>query len=240
MIELKNVTKKYKIPHEKKDTLFEILLGYIKRQNNYEILHALRDVTFTIKKGETVGIIGKNGSGKTTLLKVISGITKPTKGTVNVHGKLSPFLSLGVGFHGELTAKENLRLHGAILGLRRDELKRKMDKIFKFANVEKFKDTKLKKFSSGMTARLAFSIMIESDSDIILLDEIFAVGDKDFRPKCEEVMYRYRDEKRTILIADHSLDRVTGFCKKTIVMDKGRVVRIGPTKKMVRYYEREV
>ena len=240
MIKLKNVTKTYEIPHEKRDTLFEILMGYFKEQNKYEIFHALKDVSFTINRGETVGIIGRNGSGKTTLLKIIAGIMEPTKGKVEIEGKIAPFLSLGVGFHEELTAKENLYLYGALLGFTRKEMKRKNNRIFRFAGVEKFRDTKLKKFSTGMVARLAFSVMIETDPEILLLDEIFAVGDKDFKPKCIKVLNRYKKEGKTVLLATHSLDVIKKYCEKTIALEKGRIEKMGPTKEVVKYYEKDI
>jgi lipopolysaccharide transport system ATP-binding protein len=238
MIKLKKVTKTYKIPHEKRDTLFEILLGYIKDQNRYETFNALEDISFTLNRGETVGIVGRNGSGKTTLLKVIAGIIKPTEGEVLT--KVAPFLSLGVGFHDELTAKENLHIYGALFGMKRKEIALKADRIFRFAGVEKFRDTKLKKFSTGMIARLAFSIMVETDPDILLLDEIFAVGDKDFKPKCEEILSKYKKKGKTVLLSSHSLETVKKYCEKTIVLDKGRIVRIGPTREVVKYYEEKV
>jgi len=239
MIEVRHVTKTYRIPHEKKDTLFETLLGYFKEQKRYEYFNALDDITLTINEGKTVGIIGRNGSGKTTLLKIIAGIIKPTKGDVIVSGKVSPFLSLGTGFHSELTARENLYLYGAILGFTRNEMKERIERILNFAGVNRFRDTKLKNFSTGMAARLAFSVMVETTPDILLLDEIFAVGDKDFKPKCVSIMNKYKKEGKTVLIATHSLEVVKKYCDITVALERGRIEKMGTTKEVVKFYEKK-
>jgi len=237
MIEVKGLTKLYKIPHEKKDTLFETMLGYIKDQLVYEDFYALKDITFKINKGEMIGLIGKNGSGKTTLLKILAGIVPPTSGSFEIKGKIAPFLSLGVGFHPELTAKENLYLQGAILGISRREIKEKFEPIFRFAGVEKFKDMKLKNFSAGMVARLAFALMIQTDPDVLLLDEIFAVGDKDFRPQCLAIFEKYKQEGKTIIFASHSLDTIAEYCDRTILLHEGKIEMFGETKKVLDYYQ---
>ncbi|MGM5481675.1 MAG: ABC transporter ATP-binding protein [Nanobdellota archaeon] len=203
----------------------------------YETIEPLQNINLKIGEGEVIGLIGKNGSGKTTLLKVIAGIIKPTRGTVETKGKIAPFLSLGVGFHDELTAKENMFLYGAILGFTRKQMRKKASKIFRFANVEEFADLKLKNYSSGMIARLAFAIMVESNPDILLLDEIFAVGDKDFRPKCREVFDEYRKKGKTIILASHSLGSIKEFCDKTIWIDKGIIRAFGDNDEIIKQYE---
>jgi len=238
MITLKNITKTYNIPHVKRTTLFEQLIGYITNRVSYEKFNALENITFKIPKGQVIGLIGKNGSGKTTLLKIIAGINKPTSGTIQVKGKVAPFLGLGVGFHGELTAKENIFLYGAILGIPRSEIQQKLGKILSFAEVDNFQDLKLKRFSSGMIARLAFATMIETNPDILLLDEIFAVGDKDFKPKCEEIFKTYTQQGKTIILASHSLQSIENNCAHTILLDKGKIVAQGNTKDVLeKYYQ---
>jgi len=238
MIEVNNLTKQYKIPHEKRNTFFETMISYIKNQMEWETFYALKNVSFKIKKGEIIGLIGKNGSGKTTLLKILSGITPATSGSFKTKGKIAPFLSLGIGFHHELTAKENLYLYGAILGLSRKETKEKLDEIFEFAEVEKFQDMKLKKFSSGMQARLAFSMMIQSNPEILLIDEIFAVGDKDFKPKCISVFQRYKKQGKTIIFSSHSLDTIEKYCDRVIFLKNGEVADIGEPKSVVKKYKK--
>jgi len=237
MIEANGLTKLYKIPHEKRITLFETLLGYIKNQMSYEDFYALKDINFSIKNGEMIGLIGKNGSGKTTLLKILSGIAPPSGGTFRIEGNVAPLLSLTVGFHGELTAQENLYLYGAILGMSRKTIRENLGKVFAFAGVERFKDMKLKNFSAGMTARLAFAMMIQTDPDVLLLDEIFAVGDKDFRPQCLTIFDEYKKRGKTIVFASHDLAVVRGYCERTILLDEGKMKIFGETPKVLEIYK---
>ncbi len=238
MIQALHLTKLYKIPHEKRATLFETVLGHLRNQMSYEDFYALRDVSFEIKRGEMVGLIGKNGSGKTTLLKILAGIVPSTSGTFAVNGKVAPLLSLSVGFHHELTAEENLYLYGAILGMPRKTIRTSLTHVFRFAGVERFKDMKLKNFSSGMVARLAFAMMVQTDPDILLLDEIFAVGDKDFIPQCLEVIEDYRRRGKTILIASHNLETVSKYCSRTMLLEGGEIKIFDETKKVVEAYEK--
>ncbi|MEX1013701.1 MAG: ABC transporter ATP-binding protein [Candidatus Paceibacterota bacterium] len=236
MIKINNLSKKYNIPHERKNTFFEMMLGYIKSQIDWEEFYALKDISFEIKKGEIIGLIGKNGSGKTTLLKIISGIIPPTEGKVEIDGKVAPFLSLGIGFHHELTAKENLYIYGAVLGLTRKEVNEKLSHILDFAGVKRFEDTKLKHYSSGMQARLAFSMMIQTDPEILIVDEIFAVGDKDFRPKCISVFQEYKEKNKTVLFSSHSLRTIKNFCDRVILLEDGKITKIGNPEDVVNYY----
>ncbi len=237
VIIIEKLTKKYRIPHIKKDTLFDYLIGYIRNQITYEDFNVLNNITITINKGETVGIIGKNGSGKTTLLKIIAGIISPTKGSIKTKGKIAPFLGLGVGFHPELSALENIYLYGAILGIKRKKMSKRVEHILTLAGVKRFEDMKIKHFSSGMVARLAFAVMIETKPDILLLDEIFAVGDKDFKPQSERIMKKYKEQGKTILFATHSLSMIKKHCDKTLLLDKGNVLAFGPTKKILEKYK---
>ena len=237
MIEATHIFKLYKIPHEKRVTLFETILGYIKNQISHEDFYALRDISFSISQGEIIGLIGKNGSGKTTLLEILSGIIAPTSGTYHIQGTVAPLLGLSVGFHHELTAQENLYLYGAIIGIPRKKIKENIHHVLHFAGVERFKDMKLKHFSSGMIARLAFAAMVQSDPDVLLLDEIFAVGDKDFKPQCLSVFDEYKKRGKTIILASHDLEVVRNYCGRTILLDGGRLVSFDETSKVLASYK---
>jgi len=236
MIEFNHVSKKYKIPIEKKITIFETMMGHVTRQMMYEDFYALKDVTFRVEQGEVIGLIGKNGSGKTTLLKILGGVLFPTEGSFVTNGKIAPFLSLGVGFHHELTARENLYLYGAILGMSRGEINKKLSDIFDFAGVGRFKDVKLKNFSTGMIGRLAFSLMIQTDPDILLLDEIFAVGDKDFIPQSVAVLEEYKTKGKTIILASHDLRFISKYCTRVLFLEHGNLKSFGNSDEVINMY----
>jgi lipopolysaccharide transport system ATP-binding protein len=225
---LSNVDKVFRISHERGDTLFSkfnTMLNKIK----YENFYALKDISLNIEKGECIGIVGENGSGKSTLLKIISRILVPTKGKVTTNGRIVPLIELGVGLQDDLTAKENIFLYGAIMGLKRNEIKEKFNKIINFSELKKFIDTKLRSFSSGMRVRLAFSIAIETNPEILLLDEIFAVGDREFQERSLEVLNNFKNQGKTILLASHNLKSIKGFCEKTILLYKGRLIKFDKT-----------
>src|SRR4030067_1779740 len=208
-IVVSNVSKMFRIPHEKKTTLFENIAGMFYNTNKgYEEFIALKDINFIVKKGEAIGIIGENGSGKSTLLKIISNILRPTSGSVRVNGKITSFLELGVGFQPDLTAKENIYVYGAVMGLSDRDIDERLDEILEFSGLERFKDTKLKNLSSGMQVRLAFATAIQTDPEILMMDEVLAVGDMDFQQKCLDVFQRYLKEKRTILFVSHDMNSV--------------------------------
>ena len=222
-INITNLSKVFKIPHDKSYGIKSATIGFIKRQTKYEKLYALNNINLSIKKGEFIGITGRNGSGKSTLLKIIADILKPTAGGVHVNGKISPFIELGTGFQYELTAKENIFLYGAIHGLNREEINKKLKEIIEFAELERFIDTKLKNFSSGMQARLAFSIAIQIDADILLVDEVLAVGDIGFQKKCHEVFKKFKKEGKTILLVSHSTEQLKKFSDSIIELENGVV-----------------
>ncbi len=234
-LEVDHVSKAFRIPHENRTTIKEHFLHPFNR-STYEVNEALRDVTFTIEEGEFFGIVGPNGSGKSTLLKIIAGIYQPDAGSVRRHGLLSPFLELGVGFNPELTARDNVRINGTLLGLSRKELDRRFDDVIAFAELERFVDQKLKNFSSGMQVRLAYSIAIQVDFDILLLDEVLAVGDASFQVKCFATFERLLDEGKTIVLVSHDLGAVKAFCNRAALIRRGDVDALGPPDMVVDRY----
>jgi lipopolysaccharide transport system ATP-binding protein len=204
--------------------------------NPSTILWALKDVSFTVKQGEVVGIIGRNGAGKTTLLRILSRITEPTNGRATVRGRLGSLLEVGTGFHPELTGRENIYLNGAILGMRRVEINRKFDEIVAFSEIEKFIDTPIKHYSTGMYIRLAFAVAAHLEPEILLIDEVLAVGDAAFQKKCLGKMQDVGQQGRTILFVSHNLAAVQALCKRVLVLDGGRPVDYGETSQMVQLY----
>lgn len=230
------VSKTFRIPHEKRTTLFEHLSGIFDGRKGYEEFEALKNINFTVKKGEAVGIIGENGSGKSTLLKIIANILRPGSGSVRVNGKITSFLELGVGFEPNLTAKENIYLYGAVMGLSDEEIDDKLEEILEFSGLKRFEDTKLKNLSSGMQVRLAFATAIQTDPEILLLDEVLAVGDMEFQQKCLDVFQRYVKEKRTILFVSHDMNSVRRFCKKSVLLRHGGQVAFGNSNEIIDRY----
>jgi ABC-type polysaccharide/polyol phosphate transport system ATPase subunit len=215
------------LPHEKHTGLKQTLLNFRPGPKSYEIQHVLKGISFEIKRGEFFGIVGRNGSGKSTLLKILAGIYQPTSGQVTVHGKLVPFIELGVGFNPELTGRENVYLNGALLGFSRKETDVMYDGIVEFAELGDFMDQKLKNYSSGMQVRLAFSIAIRAKSDILLIDEVLAVGDEAFQRKCLDVFERYKAEKQTVVLVTHDMEMVRKFCNRAMLISDGEIIKIG-------------
>ncbi|MHC1755230.1 MAG: ABC transporter ATP-binding protein [Methanosarcina sp.] len=234
-IEVEHLYKTFRIPHEKRTTLFEALTGAFKPPT-YETFHALKDINFTVEEGEALGIIGVNGSGKSTLLKIIANILHPTEGKVNIHKKITPFLELGVGFQPDLTAAENIKIYATIMGMQKREINDKLDDIIEFAGLERFRDTKLKNFSSGMKVRLAFSTAIQTNPEILLMDEVLAVGDMEFQQKCLNALSQYRKDGVTIVFVSHDLGAVRRFCDRTLLLNKGEQVVLGDTGEVIDRY----
>ncbi len=227
-IKVEHVSKTFKLPHEKQSSIKGALISKLKGgKRSYERQEVLKDISFEIKKGEFFGIVGRNGSGKSTLLKMLAGIYAPTSGSIQVNGKLTPFIELGVGFNPELTGRENVFLNGALLGFNRSEMLAMYDDIVEFAEIERFMDQKLKNYSSGMQVRLAFSIAIRAKGDILLIDEVLAVGDAAFQQKCFDVFDRLKQEKRTIIFVSHDMSAVRRFCTRALYLDLGVVTHIG-------------
>jgi lipopolysaccharide transport system ATP-binding protein len=234
-VQVEHLWKTFQIPHEKRTTLFENLVGLMKPRQ-YETFTVLEDVDFKVDEGECIGIIGDNGSGKSTLLKIIANILRPTRGTVKVDGKMTPFLELGVGFQQDLTVKENVGVYATVMGLSRKEIKQSTDEVIEFAGLEKFEDTKLKNLSSGMQVRLAFSTAIQTDPDVLLVDEVLAVGDMEFQQKCFDIFNRYRKEGVIILLVSHDLSAVRRFCDRTLLLGNGKQMAIGETGEILDKY----
>jgi lipopolysaccharide transport system ATP-binding protein len=237
-ITVDRISKRFKVPHEKKKTLFHNLIGIAKRQFSYEEFWALRDISFEIKKGESFGIIGPNGSGKSTLLKILARVLYPDSGSMSINGKVASFLELGVGFQPELSAQENVYIYSSILGMSRKEVRQKYEDIFQFAELQKFQNMKLKNFSSGMYLRLAFSTAVHAVPDILLIDEVFAVGDEAFQKKCANKINEFREQGTTIIFVSHSLETVKSLCQRTLLVNNGKIVSIGDTVTVIEEYQR--
>jgi ABC-type polysaccharide/polyol phosphate transport system ATPase subunit len=234
-IEVNDVAKAFRLPHHRRTTIKDHLLHPFER-TTFERYVALDGVTFEVKAGEFFGIIGANGSGKSTLLKIIAGIYPPNRGSVRVEGLLSPFIELGVGFNPELSARDNVRINGTLLGLTGRELSRRFDDIIAFAELEHFVDQKLKNFSSGMQLRLAFSIAIQVDFQILVLDEVLAVGDQRFQEKCFATFERFREEEKTIVFVSHDLSAMGRFCDRMLLLERGNVRSYGDPAEVLAAY----
>ena len=241
VIVVHDLVKKFKIPHEQKETLFDHVFGLVRGGSySYEEFVALDRVSFSVGQGEGFGIIGPNGSGKSTLLKILAGVIYQDGGEIHIHGKIAPFLELGVGFQPELTGRDNVFLYGAIMGVRKNELRKRYDEIIEFADLKKFEDTRLKYFSTGMMLRLAFSTAIQTDPDILLVDEILSVGDKEFQQKCNEKITQLRKDNTTIVYVSHDLDTVENLTSRCMLLEKGKIVQIGDTPAVVETYRNRI
>jgi ABC-type polysaccharide/polyol phosphate transport system ATPase subunit len=226
-IRVEDLAKNFRLPHERVHTLKERALHPFRRIGS-DVLQALEGVSFEVPEGEFFGIVGRNGSGKSTLLKCLAGIYRVDRGEIWMRGRLSTFIELGVGFNPDLAARDNVLINGIMLGLSPKEALRRFDAIIAFAELEKFVDLKLKNYSSGMQVRLAFSVMSHVDADVLLIDEVLAVGDAAFQQKCFEVFYRLKKEGKTILFVTHDMGAVSRFCDRAMLLEDGRVETIGP------------
>jgi ABC-type polysaccharide/polyol phosphate transport system ATPase subunit len=234
-IELRDVHKTFRLPHEVHTTLTErILSGF--RRTTYERFEALRGVDLVVERGTFIGVIGGNGSGKSTLLKIMSGLLPPDQGEVYVDGSMSALLELGLGFSSELTVRENVELYAAVLGFPRREARQRVDEAISFAGIERFRDAKLKNLSTGMRARLGFATALQAESDILLLDEILAVGDADFQHRCLEVFENLKQRRKTIVLVSHDLGQVQRFCDSAVWIERGRVAAAGDPDAVIARY----
>jgi lipopolysaccharide transport system ATP-binding protein len=247
VVRVENVGKRYRIGalHPGYDTFREMvgeaLLAPIRRLrgaavNRYETLWALREMNLEVRRGEMLGIVGHNGAGKSTLLKILSRITRPTEGEVEINGRVGSLLEVGTGFHPDLTGRENVYLNGAILGMRKAEIEKKFDEIIAFSELEKFVETPVKFYSSGMYVRLAFSVAAHLEPEILIMDEVLAVGDAAFQQKCLDKMGEIRRRGHTIFFVSHNLPAVTRLCKRAVLLEQGRVVADGPAQEVVNRY----
>lgn len=237
IINVDHVNKTFKLPHERQSSVKGALISVFRAgKRTYERQEVLKDISFQVKRGEFFGIVGRNGSGKSTMLKMLAGIYTPTKGSITVNGRLTPFIELGVGFNPELTGRENVFLNGALLGFSRREMQAMYDDIVSFAELKKFMDQKLKNYSSGMQVRLAFSIAIRARSDILLIDEVLAVGDASFQKKCYEYFYQLKRNKQTVILVTHDMSAVRDFCDRAILIHNGDLRDDGEPAKVAQEY----
>lgn len=233
---VKDVKKSFRIPLDKTSGIKQLVVNIFKRKKGYREFTALNGVSFEIKKGEFFGIVGRNGSGKSTLLKILAGVYTPDSGGVAVNGSLTPFIELGVGFNPELSGRENVFLNGALLGFSREEMETMYDDIVDFAELHDFMEERLKNYSSGMQVRLAFSIAIRADTDILLLDEVLAVGDDLFQKKCFDYFAKLKQSHKTVILVSHDRASLERFCDKAVLIENGVVVSQGPISKITEAY----
>ena len=233
-----DIHKEFILPREKVDSLKGAFVSLFRHKSKGDVLNALNGVSFKIKKGEFFGVVGRNGSGKSTLLKILANIYQPSSGTIDTFGKLVPFIELGVGFNPELSGKENVYLNGAMLGFSVKQVREMYDDIVEFAELEKFMDQKLKNYSSGMQVRLAFSMATRSKADILLIDEVLAVGDADFQRKCYEYFRELKKDKKTVIFVSHDMNSVREYCDRAILIEGGKVLKEGSADKIAKEYTR--
>lgn len=235
-LSVKHISKEFKLPHERHSSLKSVLINPLSKKKGFERQRVLRDITFDVKKGEFFGIVGRNGGGKSTLLKLLASIYQPDKGTIEVNGKLVPFIELGVGFNPELTGRDNVYLNGALLGFSDREIDEIYDDIVEFAELEKFMDQKLKNYSSGMQVRLAFSVATRSKADILLVDEVLAVGDAAFQRKCYNYFSSLKESGKTVIFISHDMNAVREYCDRVMLVEEGKIVETGPAQTIAESY----
>lgn len=247
VIKVENLSKSYTLKHQKKESyvaLRDVIAGKVKdflsfKKNKFcEVFWALQDINFSVNEGDRIGIIGRNGAGKSTLLKILSRITEPTKGRISIEGRIASLLEVGTGFHPELSGRENIYLNGSILGMSKAEIKRKFDEIVAFSEVEQFLDTPVKRYSSGMYVRLAFAVAAHLEPEILIVDEVLAVGDVEFQKKCLGKMKDVSGEGRTVLFVSHNMAAIQNLCEKCLYLKEGEVQMIGETSKVISTYLR--
>ena len=236
-ISVLHMSKTFKLPHEQFRGIKQVVINF-RPGRKYELQHVLTNLTFDIKRGEFFGIVGRNGSGKSTLLKLLAQIYSPNSGSVEVNGSLTPFIELGVGFNPELTGRENVYLNGALLGFDRTQMGKMYDEIVDFAELSEFMDQKLKNYSSGMQVRLAFSIAIRAKSDILLIDEVLAVGDAAFQRKCYDYFMLLKKTDTTVILVTHDMGAVRQYCDRAIMIEDGKIITAGPPEEVAQAYQR--
>jgi ABC-type polysaccharide/polyol phosphate transport system ATPase subunit len=237
VISVENVTQRFRVIHERPDTLRELFSKFFRHQVRFHDFDAVSNVSFAAHQGEMLGIIGRNGSGKSTLLKIIAGVYRPTSGCVRVTGSIAPLIELGAGMHSELTGRENILLGGLLMGFSKREMQEREARIIEFADIGEFIDAPVKQYSTGMYMRLAFSVATEVDPDILVVDEILAVGDFAFQQKCFARLQRFRESGKTILFVTHAMQQVLDYCDRTIVLQNGRMIFDGDPEEAVELYK---
>lgn len=236
VIRVENVTQRFRLIHERPDSLRELFTKFFRHKSEFHNFEAVQNVSFDVHEGEMVGLMGRNGSGKSTLLKLVAGVYKPTFGRVEVRGSIAPLIELGAGFHGELTGRENVLMNGLLMGFTKREMKAREKSIVDFADIGDFIDSPVKQYSSGMYMRLAFAVATEVNPDILVVDEILAVGDTAFQQKCFERLESFRRSGKTILFVTHSLGQIVEHCDRALYLDKGRIVADGDPEQVVDLY----
>lgn len=239
-IQVQNVTKSFRLHHERRDSVFEYLKAMFNKKNFYSELTILDNVSFNVKKGEMLGIVGLNGSGKTSLLKIIANIYLPNKGRVLTEGTVTPLLEVGAGFNGELTAYDNIIVYGVLLGFSKKNIQKKIPEIIRFAELEDFVDTKLKNFSAGMYSRLAFSVALATNPDIVLVDEVLSVGDITFQEKSFKEFLKFKNKGKTIVFVSHDSGQIQDLCDQAILLHKGKIYKQGLPKEVLDVYRKLV
>ncbi len=236
-IRLENVTQRFRVIQERPDTLRELFSKFFHHESRYHNFDAVKNVSFDVPHGQMVGLIGRNGSGKSTLLKIIAGVYRPTAGKVEVTGSLAPLIELGAGFHHDLTGRENILLNGLLMGYSKRQMLEREERIIEFSEIGDFIDSPVKQYSSGMYMRLAFSVATEIDPDILLIDEILAVGDAPFKQKCVQRMQNFRQAGKTIVLVSHTMDQVALLCDRAILIDQGTIMADGPPEEVIAVYQ---
>lgn len=235
-IRLENVTQRFRVIHERPDTVRELFSRFAKNRMTFHDFEAVSDVSFDVRRGEIVGLIGRNGSGKSTLLKIVAGVYRPTTGTVTINGSLAPMIELGAGMHHELTGRENILLNGLLMGYSKEVMRSRQKKIIEFADLGDFIDAPVKQYSSGMYMRLAFAVATEVDPDILVVDEILAVGDFAFQEKCLHRLRSFREAGKTILFVSHTMDQIENYCDRVVLLEKGKMTVDGTPAEAIKAY----
>jgi ABC-type polysaccharide/polyol phosphate transport system ATPase subunit len=235
-IRVESVTQRFRVIHERPDTLREFFSKFLRRRVKYHDFFAVKDLSLEVPSGQMVGIIGRNGSGKSTLLKIIAGVYKPTAGRVHVEGTLAPLIELGAGFHPELTGRENILMNGLLMGYSKAEMQRREDAIVEFAEIGEFIDTPVKQYSTGMHTRLAFAVATEVDPDILIVDEILAVGDASFKEKCFARIRSFRAAGKTILLVSHDMQQIVDQCDRAVLLEHGALIASGDPAEVAECY----
>jgi len=236
-IHLEDVVLRYRLIHERPESLREAFAKLFRQRYEVKLLEAVSHVSLEVSEGETLGIIGRNGCGKSTLLKIVAGVLRPSSGLVQVTGTVAPLIELGAGFHPDLTGRENIILNGLLLGLTRKQIRNYESDIVAFSELGDFINSPIKQYSSGMYMRLAFSIAIQMDPDILLVDEILSVGDNEFRGKCDDAITSFHQRKKTIVLVSHEMETVRRLCSRVVLMQAGRIAVEGPADQVIRHYE---